>query len=100
MNPNYGLIIGTSRWYMIVLGVALALSLSFSIICTIFCHKEDIANKHYDGITIENWFENFYYGIVTLFGIGFGNIHPISFKGRLITTIYVIMSSLILWSFF
>lgn len=58
-----------------------------TIITLFFDDEDDFAGKKYHGLTLDNFLENLYFSVVSLAAIGYGDIHPQSFKARSLMTV-------------
>lgn len=69
-----------ARWHFVAIGFSvLDTVLVFGFLFQFFDRRYQILNQHFP-----DFFEYFYYSAITFSTIGYGDIHPVTFLGRLI----------------
>lgn len=79
-------IVNISKHYILI-------TLCFALILTFVLNsKEDFDGKNSYDISIENFIENIYFGIITIASIGYGDIYPVSKRARIFIAIVAFYS--------
>lgn len=71
------------------IGVLIGLTVSIIVIGTLFYHYIE----HFDYV------DAFYFSVITLTTVGYGDLHPVTEVGKLFTTLYIVVGIGILMAF-
>lgn len=71
------------------IGALVGLTVGIIIIGTLFFH-------YFEGF---NYIDAFYFSVITLTTVGYGDLHPVTDTGKLFTTIYIVVGIGILMAF-
>lgn len=72
------------------------LSLINAIILTTFDKTRDFKGKRYEGFNLKNFFENFYFALVSILTVSYGDIYPQSDRARAYTAAMLLTSRITL----